>query len=115
MNAVAFLSQLRDAGITIEYRGNRLIVEAPTGAVTAELRAELVKRKAELIATLENAHGRLREDPLLAKARIEIASLVAIAYRRHGAIQRLGPDRPVSSGKGDLANSCRTSVHGVVP
>jgi hypothetical protein len=115
MNAVAFLSQLRDAGITIDYRGNRLIVEAPTGAVTAKLRAQLVKRKAELIAALETEGGCLREDPPLTEALTETAGLLAIAYRRYAAIQHVGPNRPVISGKDDLANSRGTSVHGVVP
>lgn len=115
MNAASLLAELRVAGIAISCDADRLIVEAPVGTVTAELRAKLVKHKAELIATLKNAHGRLREDPPLSEARSEIARVLAIAYRRCAAIQCVAPDRPVNSGKGDLANSCGTSVHGVVP
>jgi hypothetical protein len=63
MNAASLLAQLRGAGISITSNAGRLILDAPAGAVTAELRAELVKRKAELIATLETARGYLREDP----------------------------------------------------
>jgi hypothetical protein len=114
MNAVGFLLQLRDAGITIDYQGNRLIVEAPTGAVTAELRAELVMRKAELIAALENAREHVRDDPRVNVARGEIAALLAFAYRRYATIPRVGDDE-ANSGKHELANSAGSSVHGVVP
>jgi hypothetical protein len=115
MSAASLLAQLRDEGISISSNAGRLVIDAPVGAVTAELRVELVKRKAELIATLETAHGVLHEDAPLTEARTEIARLLAIAYRRYAAIQRVGPDRAVISGKDDLANSGGTSVHGVVP
>jgi len=58
---------------------------------------------------------RAAEVSAMTDARTEIAGLLAMAYRRYAAIQRVGPDRPVNSGKDDLANSCGTSVHGVVP
>lgn len=43
------------------------------------------------------------------------AELLAIAYRRHAAIQRVGPDRSGNSVNDALANSSGSSVHGVVP
>ena len=118
MSAASLLAQLRDEGISISSNAGRLVIDAPVGAVTAELRVELVKRKAELIATLETAHGVLHEDAPLTEARTEIARLLAIAYS--SATPRFNVsgqaiDWPVISGKDDLANSGGTSVHGDVP
>jgi hypothetical protein len=45
----------------------------------------------------------------------EIAGLLATAYQRYSAPQRVDSDRPEDSGDGDLANSGTESVHGVVP
>ena len=115
MNTASLLAELRVAGIAISSEGGRLIVEAPPGAVTAELRAELMKRKAELLATLETAHGHVDKDLPVTRARIEIAQLLAIAYRRDAAIQRVSSDQPESSVNGQLANAHRSSVHGDVP
>jgi len=78
----------------------------------AELRAQLAKRKAELIAFLENAHGQVQDDAMLAEACGQIADLLAMAYRRYAAIPRVGDDQ-ANSGKHELANSPAQSVHGV--
>jgi hypothetical protein len=52
MTATALLSELHDAGIRVEVRGDRLHVECKRGAFTPEIRARLVERKAELLAGL---------------------------------------------------------------
>jgi hypothetical protein len=43
------LTETRSAGIQLEARGDRLHVEAPQGTVSDALRAELKRRKAELL------------------------------------------------------------------
>ena len=115
MKAASLLAQLRDKGISVSAEAGRLIIDAPAAVVTPQLRANLVKHKAELIAALENANGSVNENPQVDVARREIARLLAIAYRRWRTIWRVGQDRHAASGKSELANSPETSVHGVVP
>lgn len=52
MNAAVLLHQLRQAGICLRARGDKLVVEAPEGALTDELRATLRAHKAEILALL---------------------------------------------------------------
>jgi hypothetical protein len=113
MSASSFLVQLRSVGISVSVEGDHLIVDAPAGVVTAELRAEFAVRKAELIAALEVGHDDLDDSDLI-QVRREIADLLAIAYRRYAAVVRAG-DRQPSSGIHELANFQHSSVHGVVP
>lgn len=53
------------------------------------------------------------DDPDLAEACNKIASLLAMAYRRPATIKRAG-EHQATSGNRELANSARSSVHGVV-
>lgn len=115
MNATSLLAHLRVAGVSISAEHGRLIVEGPTGVVTEELRAELLRCKEELIARLEESHSRGEEDLNLAEAQREISDLIAVAYRRYTAIQRVAQDRPPNSGGKELANPSGSSVHGGVP
>jgi pyochelin synthetase len=114
MSAASLLAKLRAVGVAINSEGGKLIIEAPPGVVTAELRAELVERKADLIATLEAADDHRDQDQPLIDARHVIAGVLAAAYRRYTAVQRVGTERAGNSGKDRLANSGETSVHGVV-
>ncbi len=50
-----FLNLLRQHGIEISVKEERLQISAPTGAVDAELRAELLRRKPDLLQTLRAA------------------------------------------------------------
>ncbi|MFY2561183.1 amino acid adenylation domain-containing protein [Corallococcus terminator] len=54
------LTRLFDLGIRLWVEGGKLAVDAPEGALTAELRAELSARKAELIALLDDSMGDAR-------------------------------------------------------
>jgi hypothetical protein len=56
----------------------------------------------------------IQADPTLSSAQIEIAGLLAAAYRRLSAIRCLTGNLPEPSGNNDLANACPQSVHGVV-
>ena len=107
----ALISHLRSVGVTIKSKQGRLIVAAPKGVLTAEWREELARRKAELITALEERFGP-NEDPAVTDARRKVVGLLAAAYRRYIIIQRARPGDSVSE---KLANSCRSSVHGVVP
>jgi hypothetical protein len=114
MSTQEFLSALRARGISISTCDGRLIVEAPEGAVTVELRGELIKRKAELIATLEPPQPRTDGSGVL-EASHAVASLLAMAYRRHAAVARVGTDRKASVADCGLASAGPSSVHGDAP
>jgi amino acid adenylation domain-containing protein/non-ribosomal peptide synthase protein (TIGR01720 family) len=55
MTTLEFVSHLRALGVQLWTEDNRLRVNAPEGVLTPELRAELARRKAELIAFLRQA------------------------------------------------------------
>ncbi len=52
MNAAPLIRELRQAGIQITVTGDRLHIEAPTGAITPELRQRIAENKVELLAEL---------------------------------------------------------------
>jgi len=52
MNVDGFMQDLRQAGVTLAVEGDALRFRAPTGVMTAELKATLAARKAELIEAL---------------------------------------------------------------
>ena len=109
----SLLGELRVAGVSIRFDGGRLIVEGPTGAVTPEMRAELVRRKAELVSALDPDPGCPRsEDPITLEAFREVAGLLAVAYQRYAKIQRMPVDQPKEAHLRPLALSGGESVHG---
>jgi hypothetical protein len=114
MSTVAFLEALHARGISIDANGGRLMIEAPEGAVTAELRGELLRRKTEIIAALDAVQQRPEASNLI-EVQNEVAGLLAIAYRRHSAVQRVGADREAAGADCGLASAGGSSVHGDVP
>jgi amino acid adenylation domain-containing protein len=70
---VQFLSDLRSLGVMLSLDGERLICNAPKGAITTQIRQELADRKQEILAFLREAtplqapakgHGALSDLPL---------------------------------------------------
>ena len=55
--AASLVASLRTVGISIGIVDGRLLVEAPRGTITPDIRAQLVNCKAELVATLEFEEG----------------------------------------------------------
>ena len=114
MSVASLLVKLTAAGVSIGSDGGRLIVEAPPGVLTADLRTTLVRSKAELLAALEGSTHRADQDPALTHAVKENAGLLARAYRRCSVIQQVGTPAPSGSGNDELASPAPKSVHGVV-
>ena len=115
MSAAALITDLRKAGVQFYRVGTRLIVEAPPGLVTPEIRAELSRSKQELL----NAVGRQSpeatgDDQVVAEALREIAALLAAAYRRQQEIRRVPEHHPGAGAQHGLALSGQASVYGVV-
>lgn len=61
MSAHALLAEIRNAGIIVEARGDRLHVEAKPGTLTGELRVRLAANKADLLHAL---HDQARTQPM---------------------------------------------------
>lgn len=55
MTAAALLEELREAGVRLSVRGDKLRLESKPGAVTADLRERLANAKPELVAVLRTA------------------------------------------------------------
>jgi len=56
MTIVEMLSALRSQGIRLWVEGEKLMYRAPHGALTAELKSQLVERKAELLSYLKSGN-----------------------------------------------------------
>jgi hypothetical protein len=52
MSATSLLDQLRDRGVTVRAVGDRIRVEGPPSALTAEVRQEVAAKKSELLGLL---------------------------------------------------------------
>lgn len=52
---IQFLSDLRSLGVMLSFDGERLICNAPKGAITTQIRHELADRKQEILAFLREA------------------------------------------------------------
>jgi hypothetical protein len=63
------LEKLRQRGIEINARDGRLQINAPSGAVDAELRSGLARRKAELLDALAHAQRPFVPEPLTRRSR----------------------------------------------
>lgn len=69
------------------------MVEAPSGVITTEIRAELVHSKEQILAALsEESLEPMVEDPSLPEPLREIAGLLATAYLRQQAIRKVPVD-----------------------
>lgn len=68
MSAAEIIHELRQAGVIIEARGDRLHVEAPKGLLTPERREVLRAHKAELLVRLARRDERVMVAYSLAKA-----------------------------------------------
>jgi hypothetical protein len=61
MNASTLLDDLRSRDVLLEADGERLVVDAPAGVVTEDLRASLAEHKPSLLKILEWERSKLEE------------------------------------------------------
>ena len=89
---VEFLSDLRSAGITFTIDGERIVVNAPKGAITPTMRDELTARKQEILKFLSSSTG----SPGVAKQTSELVDLpLSRSQRRLWFMSQLYPENPV--------------------
>ena len=67
MTLLEFMNALNTRGIGLHARDGKLIVTAPRGAATPDIRSELAVRKPELISLLSNPNLRFWTAPDLSK------------------------------------------------
>lgn len=105
------LAALRVKGVSIRSERGRLIVDAPWGAISPDLRAKLLTRKTELIEALGVEARLWSDDPIARESLSKVAVLLAKAYEGYSRVQRLEPNRPDDSVQNELALSALQSVH----
>lgn len=98
MTALALLAELRRRGVVLEASGDRLRYRAPSGALTAELRAALAAHKDALLEVLRETSPAPAESPrppadapLASAAHVEasaVAAARATVDRLHKAWER---------------------------
>src|ERR1051326_4101011 len=113
-SATSLVVNLRRVGVSLRAEGTRLIIEAPLGTVTPEIRRQLVHLKQELLAALAKESGApISRDQAAIDAVREIAGLLAVGYRRFSAIRRVPLDRHDAQPQSGLALRDGSSLHGV--
>lgn len=106
-----FLADLRKAGIIVRANGDRLVVEAPAGLVTTQLRDELARRKETLLFALRDSIE-LRLVPEDMEILREVANLLAVAYQRFLRIPRVPAEEASCKATVGVALSGESSVYG---
>lgn len=102
MNAAALLSELRRRDIQLRAEGDELRCSAPAGALTADLRDELRRCKAELLALLATAQALSGQARALVPLQPRGTRVPVFAVPGHNGdvfcyralAQRLGEDQP---------------------
>ena len=95
MTTSDFLSDLRSLGVRLAADGDQLRISAPKGALTPDLREELARRKAEILALLRavGASTRPAQPPLVRIPRQDRLPL-SFAQQRMWFLNQLAPESP---------------------
>jgi uncharacterized protein YbaA (DUF1428 family) len=89
MNARAVLAKLREHDIRVSACGERLLIDAPAGALTDDLRAVLTESKPEILAALEeDAQRSVRQASALVAYASSVLPFVRFTVRETGDTER---------------------------
>jgi amino acid adenylation domain-containing protein len=89
LNAVEILSQLRALGIELRPKADKLVVNAPTGALTAELREKIAAHKPELLALVSTPD---KQNVPLSRLPRDLPLPLSHFQERLWLLQQLDPD-----------------------
>ncbi|MEI6126906.1 MAG: amino acid adenylation domain-containing protein, partial [Pseudomonadota bacterium] len=92
MNTLEFLLQLRSQGIDVRMRDDRLLCNAPKGALPPALREEIAARKQELLAFLRRAEKhRGSSPPPMARRPKNSTAQLSFSQERMWFLEQLDP------------------------
>ncbi|MEM7586880.1 MAG: condensation domain-containing protein, partial [Acidobacteriota bacterium] len=93
LTTVQLLDHLRQLGARVSSKGGRLKLNAPSGALTAELRRELGERKAEILEFLEHAKTAAdsRRQQRIPRLQQRVEAPLSFAQNRLWLIHQLNP------------------------
>ena len=104
--AARLIARMTPLGVTMRAIGFRLIVDAPAGVITPEMRTDLSRHKANLIALLGTPSDLDR------KATCTVAKMLATAYQKHRAARGIPLAEDLKSAADAVAFPSTPSVHG---
>lgn len=112
MSAYNLLSELRQAGVVVKASGtDRLVVDAPKGALTPEMRAALAEHKKELLAIL-SVTG---DQPVLEAAQSSRPNLTQVSPVVLPDIPYSRPDDPMESAPVSVSPELSNITSSVAP
>jgi hypothetical protein len=109
--AASFIKKVQTLGVSLSANGTRLVIGAPSGVITRELREQFLQLKPAILAELNAGAVSHTTEAHPSGAIREVATLLALAYRRYQAGNR-DADQRAGGGDSRLANSGQQSVHG---
>lgn len=93
MNTFEFLSELREKQIHISVNGEKLKINAPKGALTAEIKRQLGGRKTEILAFLQQAQSATQsKQPPIERIEREGQLPLSLAQERVWKLHQLAPN-----------------------
>jgi amino acid adenylation domain-containing protein len=90
-----FLAHLRSLDVRLSLDGDRLACSAPKGALTADIRAELQKRKAEILSFLSSAAADSFTPPPILPAEPGSELRLSFPQQRLWFLDRMEPGNPM--------------------
>jgi amino acid adenylation domain-containing protein len=89
---VQFISDIRSAGVALTIDGDRIVVNAPKGAITPAMRDELIVRKPEIVAFLSSVAA---SSSITNQTSALVALPLSRSQRRLWFMSQLYPENPV--------------------